>query len=236
VKYERARGMINAIDADLVIHSGDITNSNQFSEYKKAFVKIKELEHPRLIVPGNNDLQTIGWELFPKMMGPLDPYLETDKFRVMGINSVDPALENGNIGRKKVAEVISTFKEKSNDKVNIVTFYHNLIPHPKTKFESMLSDSGNVLKFFTDPDNNIHFVLTGHDHISFSLQLEDTVLSSCGTLSSKEILDTKGNSFDVINCYKDGFVEIEKIFVDSGEKEINGQYWINLNWGNKKSN
>ncbi len=228
-KYQKAIKLINEIDADLVVHSGDLTHSNRFAEYKKAFIKLKEIEHPKIIIPGNNDLKTIGWELFPKMIGPLEPYYENDKIRVIGINSVDAAVNNGNIGRRRVGETISFFKQKPNNKVNVVTFYHNVIPHPQTKFDSMLSDSGNVLKFFTDPDNHIHLILVGHDHISFSLQIEDTILSSCGTLSSKEILDTKGNSFNVINFYRDGFVEIEKINIDTGETELNGQYWINLN-------
>ncbi len=229
--FQKAVKLINEINADIVIHSGDLTNSNKFSEYKTAFTKIKEIKHPKLIIPGNNDLRTIGWEIFPKMIGPLEPYFENDKIRIVGINSVDHAIENGTIGRRRVNETTSFFKQKEKNKINIITFYHNLIPHPKTKFESMLSDSGNVLKFFTDPDNSIHLILTGHDHISFSLQIEDTISSTCGTISSKEVFDIKGNSFDIINCYRDGFIKIEKVFIDTGESEIKGQYWVNLNLG-----
>lgn len=226
--YQRAMDLINAIDADIVIHSGDVTNSNKFSEYKESFIRLKEIKHPKLIVPGNSDLLTIGWELFPQIIGSFEPTFENDKVRIVGINSVDNAIKNGNIGRKRMNETTKLFRESSNKKINVVTFYHNLIPHPRTKFESMLSDSGNVLKFFTEPENNIHLILTGHDHISFSLQIEDTILCSSGTLSSKDVLDIRGNSFTVIKCYEDGYVEIETIFVDSGETELRGQYWINL--------
>jgi predicted nucleic-acid-binding Zn-ribbon protein len=114
----------------------------------------------------------------------------------------------------------------------VITLYHNLIPHPKTKYELMLSDAGNVIKFFTDINNGIHFILTGHDHISFSLQLEDTVMSSSGTISSKDLLDLEGNTYNVINCYKNGFVEVNKVIVETNSKQLIGQYWINLNSSN----
>ncbi|HUX99061.1 MAG TPA: metallophosphoesterase [Candidatus Deferrimicrobium sp.] len=225
-KYKNAIKQINAINADLVIHSGDVTDSNKFTEFKDALVRLKEIKHPKVIIPGNNDLRTIGWEIFPKMIGPLEPYFENDKVRVLGINSVDMSLINGNIGRKRMQETVKLFKESPKNKINIVAFYHNLIPHPKTKFDSMLSDSGNVLKFFTDLESNIHFILTGNDHISFSLQVEDTIISSCGTLSSKDVLDLEGNTFNVINCYKNGAVEIEKYLIDTNQTELIGQYWI----------
>ena len=82
--------------------------------------------------------------------------------------------------------------------------------------------------FFTESENKINLILTGHDHISFSLQLEDTVICSCGTLSSREVLDLKGNTFSVINCYEDGFIEVERVFIENNQSELIGQYWINL--------
>ena len=93
----------------------------------------------------------------------------------------------------------------------------------------MLSDSGNVIKFFTDPDNKINFVLTGHDHISFALQLEDTIMSSCGTFSSNDFLDLEGNTFNIINCYNSGLVEVYKHIIELNASHLIGQYWIDVN-------
>ncbi|MFX1294954.1 MAG: metallophosphoesterase family protein, partial [Promethearchaeota archaeon] len=227
-RYQKAVKQINALNPDIVIHSGDITNDNKYPEFKTAFIKLKEIIPPKIIIPGDNDLRTIGWELFPKMIGPLEPYYENDKFTVIGINSVDKAIGNGNIGRKKVQETINFLNEKTKKKINIICFYHNVIPHPNTKFETMLSDSGNVLKFFTEPKYNIHFILTGHDHVSSSLQIEDTILCSSGTVSSKNYLDLDENTFNIINCYENGFVRVERIEVATNSSKILGQYWLNL--------
>ncbi|MBN1410761.1 MAG: metallophosphoesterase [Spirochaetales bacterium] len=226
--YDEAVRQINSLHADVVIHSGDVTYSNKLDEFQLASRKLKEITHPMLIVPGTNDLQNIGWEIFKKMIGPLDSLFENDKIRVTGINSIDTAIDYGTIGRKKMNETIRLFNQQTQDKINIVTFYHNIIPHPNTKFKSMLGDSGNILKAFTSTVNRIHFILTGHDHISFSLQVEDTILSSCGTLSSDEYLDLSGNTYNIINCYEDGYVEIERICVQTFDAEIIGQYWVNL--------
>jgi putative phosphoesterase len=227
--YQEAVRQINEIDASIVIHSGDITDSNKLPEFEIAASKLSHIRHPKVIVPGNNDLMTFGWDLFPNWIGPLDPYYEDETIRVIGINSVERTIMNGNIGRRKMKETINMLKNKSDSKINMVTFYNNIIPHPKSRFDSMLSDSGAVLKNFTLPDNNINFILTGHDHIAFSLQVEDTIISSCGTLSSVDYLDLKGNSYSVISCYKDGHVEIERIYVRSNSKETMGKYWININ-------
>lgn len=228
--FKKAVNQINSLDIDLIIHSGDITNSNSLEEFEMAMSYLKDFKHPLLLIPGDNDLRTIGWDLFPKMLGALETNFENDKLRVVGINSIDKSIENGNVGRKKIKEIINYVKNKEDDKINIVTLYHNLIPHPKTKFKDMLSDSGNVLKFFTDHENNIHFILTGHDHISFSLQLEDTIMASCGTLSSKDLLDLEGNTYNIINCHVNGLVDVNKVIVDTNSSKIIGQYWINTNF------
>ena len=226
--YEKAIRQINSIDADLVIHTGDVTNSNTIEEFEMANALLNKILHPKIIIPGDNDLITIGWELFPKMIGPLDIYFENEKFRVIGINSIDKALKSGNVGRKTVQDTIKIFNRFPKNKINIVCFYHNLIPHPKSRFETILTDSGNVLKSFTEPINKIDFILSGHDHISFTFQVEDTILSSCGTISSNEYLDLNGNTYNIINCYKDGFIEIERIIVESNRSDMIGQYWINI--------
>ncbi len=227
--YKKAVKQINTLNADLVVHTGDVTNANQYVEYKKAVAELDKIMAHKIIIPGDNDLKTIGWDLFPEFIGTLEPFYENDKIRIAGINSIDPAIESGIIGRKRMNEVIKIFKEKPKNKINIVALYHNLIPHPKTKFNYMLSDAGNVIKFFTEPENNIHFILTGHNHISFSIQLEDTVFSTCGTLSSRDYLDMDLNTYNVIDCYEDGLVEVNKVLVKTNSSQLMGQYWINLN-------
>ncbi|MBN2442177.1 MAG: metallophosphoesterase [Spirochaetales bacterium] len=230
--YQEAIRQINEIEANIVIHSGDVTNSNKLPEFEIASSKLSHIKHPKLIIPGNNDLQTFGWELFQEWIGPLDPFYEDHDLRVIGINSIDRTIGNGNIGRKKMLETINFLKNKTDYGINIVAFYNNIIPHPKSRIDSMLSDSGAVIKNFTLPENKINFILTGHDHISFSLQIEDTIVSSCGSLCSEDYLDMNGNSYSIINCYKDGYVEIERVYVRSHLREITGKYWINLTRGN----
>lgn len=224
--YQEAVRQINALHPDMVIHTGDITNANKLPEFEMASSKLKHITAPLFLLPGHRDLQTFGWELFTRMIGPVEPQYENGKVRVVGLNTVDRALENGIIGRKRMFETIRYFKEKPADRINIITFYHNLIPHPGTRFESMLSDAGAVLKNFTFPDNNIHILLCGYNHLSYSLQIEETILSSCGTLSSADYLNIKGNTYNIICCYEDGYVEVERVYVRSHKTEIIGCYWI----------
>lgn len=224
--YDEAVKQINALKADLVIHTGDVTNSNLYEEFEMAYHYLNKILHPKIIIPGDNDLMTIGWEIFPKIIGPTEPIYEDEKVRVIGINSSDKAIESGNVGRKRVRETIEVFREAPEGKINIVALYHNLVPHPNTRFDSILSDSGNVLKSFTELENNINLILTGHDHIAFTLQVEDTVLSSCGTVSSRDYLTLAGNTYNIIDCYENGFVQISAVLVQTGYTQPIGEYWI----------
>ncbi|TFF86560.1 MAG: metallophosphoesterase [Promethearchaeota archaeon] len=226
--FDTAIEQINQMDLDIVIHTGDVTNHNIINEYDMAIKKLVQIKQNKIIIPGSHDLENIGWDLFPEKVGPLEPYFENDKVRIIGINSMDYSITNGIVGRRKTSETVQFLKNQPNQKINIVLLYHNLIPHPRTRYEKMLSDSGNVLKFFTEPENKIHFILTGHDHISFTLQVEDTILTSSGTISSNEYLDLKGNTYNIINCYDDGFVEIDEVVVKTNTYNRIGEYWINL--------
>ncbi|MBD3230060.1 MAG: hypothetical protein GF329_17915 [Candidatus Lokiarchaeota archaeon] len=226
--YNKAIEQINKMDLDIVIHTGDVTNNNLIDEYDIAVQKLDLIKKDKIIIPGGHDLENIGWDLFPAKIGPLEPYFETDKVRIMGINSLDYSIINGIVGRRKTSEIVDFLKNEPNQKINIILLYHNLIPHPRTRNIKMLSDSGNILKFFTEPENKIHFILTGHDHISFTLQVEDTILTSSGTISSTELLNLKGNTYNVISCYDNGFVEIDEVAVENNMYRRIGEYWINF--------
>lgn len=113
--YQEAVRQINEIQATIVIHSGDVTDSNKLPEFEIAASKLSHIKHPKLIVPGNNDLKTFGWELFREWIGPLDPFYEDASIRVTGINSVDRTIRNGNIGRRKMKETTGMFPGKRRD-------------------------------------------------------------------------------------------------------------------------
>lgn len=226
--YERAVEQINSLNCDLVIHNGAITDHNEIEEYKMAKEKLKKIRHPLMIIPGRHDVKDLGWELFPLMMGPMDPVFENDKLKVLGINSNDRNMSNGNVGRKAVKDTANYFKQHSYGKINIVALYHSLVPHPKSKFDDILSDSGNVLKKLTEPENNIHLILMGRDKTGFSLQIEDTVLASCGPVSANNYINLKKNTYNIITCYENGTVSVEEVQVETNNKTLIGHFWINL--------
>ena len=99
------------MDCDLVIHNGAITDHNEIEEYKMAKEKLKKIRHPLIIIPGRHDVKDLGWELFPLMIGPMDPVFENDKLKVLGINSNDRNMSNGNVGRKAVKDTANYFKQ-----------------------------------------------------------------------------------------------------------------------------
>ena len=175
-----------------------MTANNFAGDYAITQNALKELHIPKLILPGFKDLTKYGWDRFEQWIGKLDPTYEDGKVRVIGINTVDSHISNGKVGRTHMRDTCNYFKEQVSPKVNVIALNHRLIPPPKLKFEQILTDSGSVLKNFTDPLNNINLICMGKNNTSFSLQCEESILSYCGSISSKNTVMLNHHSFNII--------------------------------------
>ncbi len=232
--YEKAVKDITAINPDVVVHTGSVTKNNEEEEYKIAKEELKKLPRPLLVLPGYKDLQKYGWDLFPEMIGPFNPIFTDDLINIVGLNSVNPHLNQGTIGRTMMQDVIDKLSQTKDDKYNFIALNHRLTPPPRLKFENILTDSGNVLKQFTNPSSNINFLLMGKNNIGYSLQIEDTILSYCGSICSKSTVELNKHSYNIIRIYEDGFVQVSEKVLELNKEIPIGKYWIRVRKGKKK--
>ena len=223
--YDQAVRQINEWDPDVFIMTGSVTGSNKPEEYQLAKALLPKINCPQVILPGFKDLTKYGWDRFSNEIGPENPTFENDQIRVISINTVDPHLSNGSVGRKRMTDTCDYFRDNNSHKFNVVAMNHRLIPSPKLKFEDILEDSGSVLKNFTNPSNHINLILMGKNNIGFTLQLEETVLSFSGSLSSYQTVNSRDHTFNIIEKYANGCVKVYEQSVEQNKSSILGQFW-----------
>jgi 3',5'-cyclic AMP phosphodiesterase CpdA len=216
--------LINKSGADVVVHTGDITNDAYRSSYRIAAEKLAKIKLPKVIVPGHRDCYAIGWDLFPEMIGPMDPVWESPYLKVIGINTSLLEEEIGQIGRLKLQTVLDEIYRMKVQKVVAVAFHHHLVPAPNTKHVASLADAGNVLSALGK--SGVDLVMTGHKHITWAVQVEDAVISNCGSLSSSKVLSLAGNVFNIIDVYENGYIQIDEVSIDEGMRRTTGRFMV----------
>lgn len=222
--YDKAVGLINRSRADVVVHTGDVTNDAYRSSYRIAAEKLAKITLPKVIVPGHRDCYAIGWDLFPELIGPLDPVWESPNLKVIGINTSLLEEEIGSMGRFQLQSVLEKIYAIKEHKIVVVAFHHHLVPVPNTKHVASLTDAGDILSALGK--SGVDLVLTGHKHITWSVQVEDAIISNCGSLSSSKVLSLAGNVYNIIDVYENGFVQVDEVSLDQDTQRTTGKFMI----------
>ncbi|MHA2502225.1 MAG: metallophosphoesterase family protein [Candidatus Kariarchaeaceae archaeon] len=216
----------NLDDCDLVIHNGDVTKSSYPEEFDMANALLSQIDKPFVVVPGPRDYYSLGAELFERHFGDTNPVYENDNIKLMGYNSCVLEESYGRLGRSRTERLVNELK--SLDKIGTAAFHHTIIPLPRTKHESELEDAGDLLAKIVD--NRIDLILTGAKNRAGCWQVNDTVFVNVGTLSSKNIVTSKGNSFNIINIFETDrgkFYKVDECFVETGDLVSLGRLYIN---------
>ncbi len=220
--YDKAVELINNSGANVVVHTGDVTNEAYRSSYRIAAEKLSKIKLQKVIVPGHRDCYAIGWELFPEMIGPLDPVWESPSLKVIGINTSLLEEEVGSVGRFELRKVLNEIYAIKEQKVVVVAMHHHLVPTPNTKHVASLTDAGDVLSAFGK--SGVDLVLTGHKHITWAVQVEEAIMSNCGSLSSSKVLSLAGNVFNIIDIFENGYVQIDEVSIDQNTQRTTGKF------------
>ncbi len=218
--FEQALKLIPKENADIAIHTGDVTVASQIDEYELAVENLARLSDiiPLSIIPGHRDIWPIGKELFKKEIGPINTIWEDPQLRIMGYNTCRPYTTAGSLGRSKLNQIIEECgMYKRMGKFMIVATHHAAIPPPTTRDVATLEDAGEVIRTFVD--SYIPFHLSGHNHSAFAVQVGNTLFCNAGTLSSSKMISLERlNSYNTITIYENGYVEIEEVSVNNGKR------------------
>ncbi|NVM18888.1 MAG: metallophosphoesterase, partial [Candidatus Lokiarchaeota archaeon] len=220
---DKAIGKINKIDeVDLVIHTGNLTYNSFKEEFKLAKDKLRQLEHPFIVVPGYTDSKPLAWEYWKQYFGDFNPLYENDKIYFQGMNSTTLDSKDGFIGRKKLNNFIDKVLSLSHQKLFGVCFFHNLIPTPLSVWRTELIDSGDVLSQFAS--SQIDLVLNSSPSISFNVKIDNTIFSNGGNLKGKYFDEV----FIEIEIYKKGLVVLKEHNLRTGKLKLIGNYYLSI--------
>jgi 3',5'-cyclic-AMP phosphodiesterase len=196
---ERAIGEINDLGPDLIICTGDLTTFGFKQEFAQAKAYLDRLQCENfVVVPGNHDSRNVGYVHFEQHFGDRNSVLHVDGVTVVAVDSTEPDLDHGQIGRSQYRWIEEQFAEPA-----------DLRTVPGTGRErNVVHDAGDVIECLQRA--GVDLVLSGHKHVPYAWRLEDLFVVNTGTVSS---LRLRGNTRP---CYN--VVEVTGSHVDVWRK------------------
>ncbi len=168
---------------DLVLITGDITDTGSENETRYAWQLLTELEMPFFLVPGNHDnLQTL-WQIFgstniPAPSAEFQNYVIEDfPVRMIGLDSTRPHAPGGELDAQTLIWLENCLHEVP-DKPTLI-FMH----HPPVRCSVLETDQdgfigAEILGEIVSRYNNIERIICGHVHLATHSRWKGTIIST----------------------------------------------------------
>jgi 3',5'-cyclic AMP phosphodiesterase CpdA len=181
VDYKRIKPLVTLlqkIDPELIVISGDFTQRAKEEEFIEAKKFIEDLKKPLFVVPGNHDIPL--YNIYRRFRSPfkkylkfissdLSPYYQDKDIAILGINSVRRfTISSGRISKKQIKEAESRL-EKLDDKILKIIVCHHPFDLPIKKdthhkhTHKVVARSKLVIKKFSK--YKVDVFLSGHLHL-----------------------------------------------------------------------
>ncbi len=210
--------IISSISPEVLLITGDFTDKGHSYEYDKAKAFVDRFgDVKKIIVPGNHDSKNMGYLIFEELFGTRFPYFENEKVVILGLDSTEPDLTEGHVGRENYGMIRGKMLNK--EKIKILCLHHHLISIPGTGRERNIAvDAGELLKLCTDI--KVNFVLSGHKHLPWVWKLENTYFITAGTATSRRFKGRTHPSFNLMELGREEIVINEINVSDESSREI----------------
>jgi 3',5'-cyclic-AMP phosphodiesterase len=222
---------VRDVEPDVVVVAGDLTTAGYEWEYEEAAAWLETIEFPKVVIPGNHDARNVGYlhfrdlfgEPFSRHRGTFDAErserLQATGFTIVGLDSSEPDVNEGRIGRDRYPWIREQFDEP--DDMRILAVHHHLVPIPGTGRErNTVTDAGDLLLALTDLDVDV--VLSGHKHVPFFWGVNGMLICNSGTAATKRVrgstppswneLRIDASTIKVFVHYEDGRRELAVVF------------------------
>ena len=193
---DRAVIELNELKPDTVVVTGDLTNEGFKQEYLLAKSYLDKIQCDHLVmVPGNHDARNVGYVHFEDMFGSRQSVSHKDGISIVGVDSSEPDLDYGTIGRHRYDWLREQFATPANFRVFVL--HHHLLPVPGTGRErNMVYDAGDTLEVLQECDVNL--VLAGHKHVPHAWRLENIFAVNAGTVCTLRLRGKVRPCYNVI--------------------------------------
>ncbi len=193
---DRAVIELNELKPNIVAVTGDLTNEGFKQEYLLAKSYLDKIQCDDLVVvPGNHDARNVGYVHFEELFGSRQSVSHKDGISVVGVDSSEPDLDHGTIGRYRYSWLREQFAPPANFRVFVL--HHHLLPVPGTGRErNMVYDAGDALEVLQECDVNL--VLSGHKHVPHAWRLENIFAVNAGTVCTLRLRGKVRPCYNVI--------------------------------------
>src|SRR5919199_2086901 len=128
---ERAINEVNDLNPEIVVVSGDLTTFGFKEEYAQAKSYLDRVECQSVVViPGNHDSRNVGYVHFEELFGDRNSVLRVGGVTVVCVDSTEPDLDHGQIGRGRYGWIEEQFRGEC--KLRVFVPPHPLLPIPGT--------------------------------------------------------------------------------------------------------
>lgn len=212
-----------ALQPDLVVLSGDITQRARASQFAAARVFIQALQCPVLAVPGNHDVPL--FNVTARLLAPyggykralgaaLEPVFENAQLLAIGVNSTRAQRhKNGVVSALQVDRVARRLQQAGPQQLRIVVLHHPVRAKVDTDRSNLLIGREHAVPAWVDAGADL--ILAGHIHLPYALpvyglhnaqsqQRQQGWTVQAGTAVSRRVRGNVPNSFNVIRHRVDG--------------------------------
>jgi 3',5'-cyclic AMP phosphodiesterase CpdA len=199
---------VNRMSPDLVVVAGDLTAAGYEWEFQEALKWLDRFEPPKVVIPGNHDARNVGYlhfqaffgDGFARYRGAFDreraERMRATGFTVVAVDSSQPDIDEGHIGRARYPWIREQFDEP--DDVKIFAIHHHLVSIPGTGRErNIITDAGDLLAELTLLD--IDIVLSGHKHVPFFWGVNGILICNSGTATTRRLRGRTPSSWNEIH-------------------------------------
>ena len=215
---DTALSSIAELEPDLVIHTGGVVGEGTPQDYEKAVELLSGIEAPLLVTPSGRDMNYLGYELFARFFGDLDPSFETENVYLHGVASFQYDSAVGAVGKSGRERLLSDLAAHE-QRFTGVFLHHNLVPVPRSRNKGLLEDAGDVLRELVD--SNVDLILTGTSSHPHAARVGRSVLANAGSVSGIYQRSTYGNSFNLVDIYE-GAIAVSEISSMWGSRRLLG--------------
>jgi 3',5'-cyclic-AMP phosphodiesterase len=130
------------------------------------------------------------------VFGDRNSVLRVGRVMVVAVDSTQPDLDEGQIGRGRYPWIEEAFAGDAD--LRIFVMHHHLLPIPGTGRErNIVFDAGDAIECLQRA--GVDLVLAGHKHVPYAWRLEDMFIVNTGTVSTTRLRGNGRPCYNVVD-------------------------------------